>query len=285
MAEHEIIELNIGQPLDIRHSLESGQVFRWQRQEDWHYGGIGETLIALCQFGSVLKIVHDSGETENVIDLVSKFLRLDDNIEEIYSVIGTDERIKEAISAYRGLRILRQDPWECLIGFICSANSNIPRISSSMRSIAYNYGAKRTLGLFEGYVFPSAEDIASLGETPLRELKIGFRARYIARVAEIIAAGKLDLYGLKYMPYEDAKEELKSLPGIGDKVADCVLLFSLDKLEACPIDRWIRRAFEDWYLLDSRFKYEEFYKWAFDKWGGFAGYAQQYLFQSRRLAP
>ena len=136
MAEHEIIELNIGQPLDIRHSLERGLVFRWQRQEDWHYGVICENLIALCQFGSVLKIVHDSGETQNVIDLVSKFLRLDDNIEEIYSVIGTDERIKEAISAYRGLRILRQDPWECLIGFICSANSNIPRISSSMRSIA-----------------------------------------------------------------------------------------------------------------------------------------------------
>lgn len=284
MAEPAIIELNLYQPVNIRHSLESGQVFRWQKHGEWYSGVIGEHLVVMSQVGTNLKILRDPNDNYDVVGEVSKFLRLDDQIEDIYSAIDTDERIGNAIAAYRGLRILRQDPWECLISFICSANSNIPRISSSMMSIASHYGKKKTFGLYEGYSFPSAIQVSNVGESALRELKLGFRAKYIAQVAEIIAAGNLDLYGLRYMPYEYGKDKLKSLPGVGDKVADCVLLFSLDKLEACPVDRWISRAFQDWYSLNPKLKYEEVYKWAFNKWGGLSGYAQQYLFQSRRLA-
>ncbi len=284
MAEPNIIELDLHQPVNIHHSLESGQVFRWVEQDGWYSGVIGEHLIVMSQSGCRLRILIEPNDDYDIVGEVSRFLRLDDQIENIYASIKTDARIAQALSEYKGLRILRQDPWECLVSFICSANSNIPRISSSMMSIAYNYGKQKTLGLYQGYSFPSPIEIANIGESALRELKIGFRAKYIAQVSEIIAAGNLDLYGLRSMPYEYGKEQLKALPGVGDKIADCVLLFSLDKLEACPVDRWISRAFQDWYSIDPSLKYEEIYRWAVNKWGRFAGYAQQYLFQSRRLA-
>ena len=125
--------------------------------------------------------------------------------------------------------------------------------------------------------------MASLGEDALRRLKMGFRAKYVARVAEIIASGDIDLYSLKDTSYKESKDILMSLPGVGDKVADCVLLFSLEKLEACPVDRWVKRALGDWYSLENNLRYDDFYNWSFAKWGLFAGYAQQYLFQSKRL--
>jgi N-glycosylase/DNA lyase len=283
MAKYQYLEMCIDQPFHLGYSLESGQVFRWQNDQGWYRGIIAGDLVLLNQDGPVLKVIYNLDATENILAEIESFFRLDDEIDHIYSVIDTDERMNIAINEYRGLRILRQDPWECLISFICSANSNIPRISSTMEIIAYNYGERRNLMDHVGYVFPSPSKLASIGEDELRMLKMGFRAKYVARVAEIIASGDIDLYSLKDIPYREAKEILISLPGVGNKVADCVLLFSLEKLEACPVDRWVKRALEDWYSLESNLKYDDFYGWAFAKWGLFAGYAQQYLFQSKRL--
>ena len=283
MDSNHSLSLDIRQPLDLASTLYSGQAFRWRRRGEWHYGVIGEDLVVLKQAGSRLEVRSSPSSPEQIEPKLRDYLRLDDDLEAIYSRIGTDSMIHQAIDTYRGLRILRQEPWECLASFICSANSNIPRISTTMHTVAENYGRPLKLGDFVGYTFPTPERLAEVGEMPLRMLKMGFRAKYVARVAERVARGEPGLEALRKLPFREAREALISLPGVGEKVADCVLLFSLDKMEAFPVDRWVRRAVEEWYLDGAKLNYDGLRTWALGRWGTDAGYAQQYLFQRVRL--
>lgn len=277
------MNLTMTQPLDLVSTLESGQAFRWRRRGDWYYGVLHDNLMALKQDGSRLEVRSSSSSQDQTETALSDYLRLDDDLEAIYSRIDTDPRMHSAIAQYRGLRILRQDPWECLVGFICSANSNIPRISGSMEAIARSYGQPLELDDYVDYSFPMPQKLAEAGETALRDLKLGFRAKYVAKAAERVASGEIKLAPLRDAPYQEAKDVLVSLLGVGDKVADCVLLFSLDKMDACPVDRWVRRAMEDWYLDGAILNYKGIRDWSVEKWGGYAGYAQQYLFHQKRL--
>ena len=277
------LSLHIDQPLDLASTLESGQAFRWRRQGDWYYGVVQDNLVALRQDGSRLEVRSSSLPPEQIEATLGDYLRLDDDLDAIYSCIDTDPLMHEAIALYRGLRILRQDPWECLVSFICSANSNIPRISANMQAIAQGYGQPLKLDDYVDYSFPTPQKLAEAGEGALRELKLGFRAKYVAKAAERVALGEIKLEPLRHAPYQEAKEVLTSLAGVGDKVADCVLLFSLDKLDACPIDRWVRRAMEEWYLDGAKLNYKSMRAWSLEKWGSYAGYAQQYLFHQKRL--
>jgi N-glycosylase/DNA lyase len=271
------------QPLDLASTLDSGQAFRWRRQGEWHYGVIGENLVALRQTPSHLELRSSPSPPEQVEATLRDYLRLDDDLEAIYSRIGTDRIMLQAIAKYSGLRILRQEPWECLVSFICSANSNIPRISATMHAVAEKYGRPLKLGDYAGYTFPTPEKLAEVGEMPLRALKMGFRAKYVAQVAERIVRGEPSLEALRKLPVREARELLISLPGVGEKVADCVLLFSLEKMEAFPVDRWVRRAMEEWYLDCAKRNYNALREWALQRWGTDAGYAQQYLFHRIRL--
>ena len=251
----------------------------------WYYGFIQETLVALRQNHSEVYLRSSSSSPpEQIKSALRKYLRLDDDLESIYSRIDTDSHMHKAIANYHGLRILRQDPWECLVSFICSANSNIPRISTTMRAICKAYGQQQDMGSYTDYSFPSPKILADAGEYALRGLKMGFRAKYVARAAERIASGEMELEPLRLLPYQQAKDTLMSLAGVGDKVADCVLLFSLDKLDACPIDRWVRRAIEDWYTNGVILSYSDIRAWSLEQWGEYVGYAQQYLFHSKRLS-
>ena len=183
------------------------------------------------------------------------------------------------------MRILRQEPWECLVSFICSANSNIGRISTNVEDISTKFG--RTVGANGDlrHTFPTPDVLAEAGEQPLRELGLGFRAKYVAATARVIAEGGLDLYALREAPYDEALESLVALPGVGDKVANCIMLFSLDKLEAFPVDVWIDRALRDWYpaVAEKKLTKKAMRPWAQDYFGRYAGYANQYLFHGRRL--
>ncbi|MBI2855973.1 MAG: hypothetical protein HYX93_03910 [Chloroflexi bacterium] len=277
------LRLPIAQPLDLAATLESGQAFRWYRRGEWHYSVIGENLVALRQGLSHLELRSSPSPPEQVEAPLRGYLRLDDDLEAIYARIGTDPVMRRAIATYRGLRLLRQDPWECLVSFICSANSNIPRISATIQTLAQEYGQPLSLGEYVDYTFPTPEMLAEAGETGLRALKMGFRAKYVARAAERVALGEVKLEHLRHLPYQEAKDVLMSLSGVGDKVADCVLLFSLDKLDALPVDRWVRRAVEGWYLEGARLNYKALRTWAVERWGTDAGYAQQYLFHAMRL--
>lgn len=272
----------VDQPLDLPLTLESGQAFRWHEDEGVWSGFIEGRLLTLERDAAGLHVTHDPATLPHAERAVRDYFRLGDDLPAIYARLCEDERLAAAVRQHWGLRILRQDPWECLIAFICSQNSNIPRIAGMQETLANTLGETATLGALRRQAFPAPARLASAGEARLRELGLGYRARYVAGTAEVVATGGLDLPALRGAPYEDAKSALLALPGVGEKVADCVLLFALDQLDAAPIDRWVRRALEDWYLDGQRLSYRELWAWTREAFGPFAGYAQQYLFFRRR---
>ncbi len=272
----------VDQPLDLPLTLESGQAFRWHNDDGVWSGFIEGQLLTLERDDAGLRVTSDTAAQPDADRAVRGYFRLDDDLPAIYAQLCEDERLAAAVRQHWGLRILRQDPWECLIAFICSQNSNIPRIAGMQERLASTLGGEATLGTLTRRAFPTPETLASAGEQRLRELGLGYRARYVAGTAEVVASGGLDLPALRFTPYADAKAALLALPGVGEKVADCVLLFALDHLDAAPIDRWVRRALEDWYLDGQRLRYAELLAWTQDTFGPYSGYAQQYLFFRRR---
>ena len=283
MAGSRSLSLQVSQPLDLVVTLESGQAFRWHRYGEWSYGVVQGNLLGLKQDGSRIEARSSLSSPELVEAMLQDYLRLDDDLGAICSAINTDSYMAGSIDRYPGLRILRQDPWECLVSFICSANSNIPRISWTMNTLSREYGEPLELDGYVHHSFPTPERLAEAGEMSLRALKMGFRAKYVAEAAEKVAAGEIELAPLRGQSYDVAKAVLMSLNGVGEKVADCVLLFSLDKMSAFPIDRWIRRAMEEWYLDGAKLNYKTGRNWSVERWGENAGYANQYLFQLKRL--
>ena len=277
------LSLPVPLPFDLTATLESGQAHRWQRREGWYSGVVYGNLLKLRQDGGGLEVYAASRAPEALVPLLADYFRLEDDLPSIYREIETDARMAEMIRRYAGMRLLRQEPWECLAAFICSATSNIPRIAANMESMAEAMGQPVTLQGVTRCTFPSAGLVAEGGEALLRQLGLGFRAKYLAHAALEVARGDLDLEELRRTPYWDAKARLIELPGVGAKIADCVLAFSLDKLEAFPIDRWVNRAMQEWYLNGEKLKYEEMVRWAHGYFGPYAGYAQQYLFHGKRL--
>ena len=277
--------------LNLAATLESGQAFRWRRGEEstaddppWFYGVLYNNAVKIRQSADGVEFFCSPGDEATLRPLIRDYLRLDDDLDEIYQSIGLDDHMRKPIADYTGLRILRQEPWECLISFICSANSNIRRIATNVEDMSNQ--TARTVEI-DGHVrslFPTPDELAEVGETMLREMRLGFRAKYVAQVATTIAEGKLDLFALREAPYQEALDALVELPGVGDKVANCVMLFSLDKLESFPVDVWIRRALEEWYSdrIGST-PQKDIRAWAQGYFGRYAGYANQYMFHGRRL--
>lgn len=288
------MRLRLEQPLDLALTLQSGQAFRWRRLGEWWHGFIGESLVLLRQEGAGLEVASTTEGEQEISSRLRSYLRFDDNLPSIYRRLCRDDPLRSAVEKLYGLRLLRQEPWECLVGFLCSSHSNIPRISGIMERLAERFGDPRELEGIVRRTFPSPEQLAQAGEATLRGLGLGFRARYVAQTASVVAGGQLSLESLRDLPYEEAKQTLMALPGVGDKVADCVLLFSLDKLEAFPIDRWVRRSLEEWYQLTPQelglpkerraIPYGVLRAWAIQRFGPLAGYANQYLFYRRRQA-
>ena len=276
-------------PLDLITTLESGQAFRWRRDGEWLTGVVFENIVRTRQTREGVEFTCAPDDETAVAPLFRDYLRLDDDLEAICDRIRVDDRIAEALLRYPGLRVLRQEPWECLVSFICSANNNVPRISVNVEDIAENFGRPLALGDCRRSAFPSTATLAEVGEDDLRALGLGFRAKYVAGAARIVAAGNLDLYALREADYDEALSALLELPGVGDKVANCILLMSLDKREAFPVDVWIDRALREWYpehvtRADGKpFTRAAMRPWAQSYFGEFAGYANQYLFQGRRL--
>ncbi|MBI4340551.1 MAG: hypothetical protein HY680_11465 [Chloroflexi bacterium] len=275
--------LPVPEPLDLKATLESGQAFRWGEAEGWYWGVVSGQGYALRQEEGGLRVRSSAPTEKEAKEALHAFLRLEDDLEAITRDMALgDGPLSEAVSRHRGLRLLRQDPWECLVSFICSQASNIPRIGRNLRSVAEAYGESAPL---EGQAlrrFPKPERLAQAGEDALYRLGLGFRAGYVALAAQAVGEGRLDLAALRGLPYANAKASLMALRGVGEKVADCVLLFSLDKLEGFPLDRWVRRALADWYGQSEKARYRDVLAWAQGRWGTRCGYVQQYLFHHRR---
>ena len=282
------------EPLDVASTLESGQTFRWHRCEAeeprddvWFEGVVFENFVRLRRHREGIEFTCGPDSEDSMAEPLRSYLRLDDDLGTIYRTLAVDERISAAVDRYHGLRIARQDPWECLVTFICSANSNIPRIATNVRDMAITFGRTLDLGVEEHHAFPTPDAVADAGETALRALGLGFRAKYVASAAKIVASGDVDLFALREASYDEALETLVALPGVGDKVANCVMLFSLDKLDAFPVDVWIHRALVDWYPDEGAngkpLPRAAMRSWAQERFKPYAGYANQYLFHDRRL--
>ena len=281
--------LTVDQPFDLAESLESGQAHRWRKLDDgWYSGVLGDRLLHLRQAPGGLEYAQASlsgGASDSAAEaLLRAYFRFDDDINAIYAEICTDRRVAAMVARYPGLRILRQEPWECTVAFICSATSNIPRIHQNMEAMAGHLGEPLELHGEIRHTFPSAAQLADAGETTLRELGLGFRAPYVISAANQVVDGSLDLEELIRLPYPDTKSRLMDCYGIGAKIADCIAVFSLEKLQAFPVDVWVRRALAEWYFpMQKKPPDRAMVEWAQDYFGRYAGYSQQYLFHGRRM--
>jgi N-glycosylase/DNA lyase len=257
--------IHLSQPLDLDHTLNSGQVFRWHKKGNMWEGIVNEQLIQIFQNDHV----YCTGDEE----FFYTYFRLDDDLGKILSSIDKDRNIHKAIATVYGLRLVRQDPWECLLSFVCSSFNNVPRIKLIIENLCKKFGKK----LECGYAFPPPEALACASLKQLRKCGLGYRDKYVSETAQIIDSG-LSLQEIGLLSYGKAKELLMELPGVGQKVADCILLFSLDKLEAFPCDVNIRKCMNHFYGPCSNIG-----TFARKYFGEYAGYANHYLFHYHRL--
>ena len=285
------MKMRLSVPFDLDFSLCCGQVFRWKKIDGWWYGVVGEKVIKIRQCGAEL-------EFEGVeANFVTRYFGLDDDLMQISRCIDKDPYIHKALHRFEGLRIVREDPWECLISFICATYKSIAAIEQMVQKISVKFGQKKAFDGKQFYIFPTVESLSSASESELKECSLGYRAKYVRATARKIHEDKIELGGLKSLPYLDARKALVEFPGVGLKVADCVLLFSLEKLEAFPVDVWVRRIILNHYANQlpedlakklsthdslSNGEYEKLNFFGRSYFGKYAGYAQEYLFHYER---
>lgn len=202
----------------------------------------------------------------------------------VLEAVDIDAYIHRAIETFWGMRVLNQELWECLASFILSQNNNVPRIKGIIRTTAARFGERLTLDDQVDYSFPPPQALAEAGVEALSDCRMGYRAPYLWAAASAIAEGEFDMEHLKTLSYAEAKRELMRLKGVGEKVADCVCLFSLGHIEAIPIDVWMKRIIERIYL-GRQAAIGEIRGFARSYFGEYLGYAQQYLFHYARTNP
>ncbi|HTV41361.1 MAG TPA: DNA glycosylase [Candidatus Sulfotelmatobacter sp.] len=273
---------------DLAATLNSGQVFRWRKQGESWLGVIGNNHVRLRQAADGI-IAETDAEIDNW-DWLREFLQTDIDLEKILETFPDDEPMNRAVTACRGLRILRQDPWECLASFILSSTKQIAQIRQIVARLCGCYGEEIPAAKFSApdhpdlsRAFPSAERIAGLTEKELRNCRMGFRAPHLLAAARHIAEGRLDLKALRPVTYQEARRELMKLHGVGEKIADCVLLFAYGFDSAFPVDVWVERALQTLYFPRRRATEKKLLSFAATHFGPHAGYAQQYLFHYIRV--
>lgn len=265
---------------DLEHIFECGQCFRWYMEKDGSYTGtaLGKVL-NVGKHGNDL-VFKNTDENEFRTTWYDYF-DLSRDYGEIKKKLSDDSVLREAVKFGEGIRILRQDEWETLISFIISSNNRIPMIKKAIDAISERWGKPVLYNGRTYHTFPSPNELSMASIEELERCSTGFRAKYIKETTEIVVSRQIDLYGLKDTGYTKAREELMRLPGVGPKVSDCILLFSMGYHEAFPVDVWIKRIMQHFYLAPdvSLKRIEEF---AQDRFKELAGFAQEYLFYYAR---
>ncbi len=303
---------------DLAATLDSGQAFRWQKENDSWLGVVGKNFVRLTQTPE--GILAETAVPQVNWNWLCQFLQTEIKLATILKTFPDDEPMCRAVAACHGLRILRQDPWECLASFILSSTKQIVQIRQIVSLLCERFGEPLTLTLspsggareqqsssshnlekFDSrtncrpfslsppngeragvrgcqFSFPSAEKIASVTEKELRDCKMGFRAPNLLAAARQIADGKFDLEKIRALDYSAARAELMRLRGVGGKIADCVLLFAYGFDSAFPVDVWVERALQELYFPRRRASGPRLRRFAATHFGPHAGYAQQYLF-------
>ena len=268
---------------DLAMTLDSGQVFHWEKIGDRFYGTIGELAIWVEQLGNVLLVGGDGMPSPS--DLVANYFALDHPLAEICRSFPDDPIMNAARSYCRGLRIIRQPRWECLATFICSSMKQVAHIRQISRKLRERFGVRRKIENHELFTYPRPARLAGSSEKALRECALGYRAKNLLATAQLVESGAVDLEKWSALSDVDLRANLCELPGVGAKVANCVMLFAYERLRAFPIDVWIERVLKKKYFPRAR-KLNAVRLRAFTEeyFGEHGGYAQQYLFHHARMA-
>jgi N-glycosylase/DNA lyase len=265
----------------LDYTLDCGQVFRWKRDGDWWTGVVKDQVIRLSQEVDSGELLVDSKLPP---EFFTNYFRLDDNLSSIYESINKDLLINRAINNYRGLRLIRQDPWECLISYMLATASSIPTIQKRICLLSRFLGEELEEGYFS---FPGPEALANADMSLLDRCKLGFRTERIQAAAAEVCSGELDFDAIFRLEHRYARERLMRLRGIGEKVADCVLLFAFEKMEAFPVDTHIRQIIQHYHIDDSYFETCKnlscMGEWGREYFGHYCGYAQEYLYYQKRV--
>jgi N-glycosylase/DNA lyase len=298
--ERGVIDLSaLSGGFDLQSTVESGQSYLWDRADGrmyesvdgGAYGGSAwywTTVRTDDGTPAVIRVRQTDGglEWESSVDAsahLQRRLRLDDDLAAIEAATPDLPLLRRAFDAYRGMRLVRDPPFGALVSFICSAQMRVGRIHGMQQALRDKFGEPVTFDGATYHTYPTPSTLAGTSESRLRELGLGYRAPYVQRTAEMVANGEADPADARELPYEEAREFLTQFVGVGQKVADCVLLFSLDFLEAVPLDTWIRTTIEEYYPECERGTYADTSRAIREQFGGeYAGYAQTYVFHYLR---
>ncbi|MDQ7859535.1 MAG: DNA glycosylase [Armatimonadota bacterium] len=294
----------------LARTLQSGQCFRWTVAAAVASGGTAHTVARGVVNGTVARVAQRGGRLIVTWEgppgdaaRLRRHLGADQPLEAIEGELARDPVLRRVLAQTSGIAIMRQDPWECLVSYVISAFNNIPKICRSVEALARRFGepiyargaretasvqagrpagAHRGAAVPVGWSFPSPERLAQASEAALRACILGYRAPYVRVLARHVADGDVDLGAVPRLDFDDARAALLALPGVGEKVVECVLLFGFGRREAFPVDVWVQRAVERWYLGGRARTPRAIREWARERWGPLAGYAQQHLFAGVR---
>ncbi|HXW94740.1 MAG TPA: DNA glycosylase [Nitrososphaerales archaeon] len=296
--------VSLDSPFSLEYTLESGQLFRWERRGEWWWGSVPGGMLRMKQEGDILRCSSSSERLDS--EFVARYFRLDVDLDHVLAAISKDEITSRAVEKFYGLRLVSQDTWECLASFVLATNANIPRIKKMVSAVCSRYGGALEFEGEKRTTFPTADDLAKASEKDLLVCGLGYRAPFLKKVATSVAEGKVDFAAIAGLDYTESRKILmtellgqKILFGVGPKVADCVLLYSCGKDQAFPIDVWITKvlatsypsllgpALKRRYALEGKAKlslsdYDRISTRARAYFGTYAGYAQQYLFMAAR---
>jgi len=271
---HDIRDFN------ITHIFECGQCFRWNREDDGSYTGVVKNkVINVLQQENTVEFNNINTDD---FDIIKNYFDFDTDYETIKNTLNTDEIMAEAIKFGEGIRILNQEEWETMISFMISANNRIPMIKKVIENLSISFGDY--IGNYRGkeyFSFPTAERLSAAPVERILECKTGFRAPRIKAAATRFLTEKDKIYNIKNMSYDEGLAYLKTYKGIGDKVANCILLFSMKHFDTFPVDVWVRRVMQTLYVSKET-KDADIRKFAENKFGKYSGFAQQYLFYYAR---
>ena len=285
-----ILNSSLAGGLDLQATLESGQTYLWDRDDGndylssglrggdaWYSSVIDGRVIRLRQVGDQL----EWRSTSDVDKIVRRVLGLDDDLEKIMKMGLRDSLVESAYSTYKGMRIVRDPFFACVVSFICSAQMRVERIFGMQQRLRRKYGEKIRFEGKDYYEYPKVDRIARLKESDLRKMGLGYRAPYVIETAKML---EKDPEGIAYIieDYEQNRDKLTELKGVGQKVADCICLFSLGHLEAVPLDTWIRSTIEIHYPNCNHKSYRDMSQAVRNEFGPYAGYVQTYIFHYLR---
>ena len=277
---------------DLETTLDSGQVFHWERSGDGFVGAIGGDAVYVEQRQNILQAIVASassrylGEhTQDAHATIRHYFALDHPLPDICASFPNDPAMNAAQDFCHGLRIIRQPKWECLATFICSSMKQVAHIRQISKKLRERFGEPLRIGDRIVCTFPPADQIAASSEPELRKCALGYRAKNLRATARQVASGRIDLESLAKLSDADLRAQLSALPGVGAKVANCVMLFAYERLRAFPIDVWIERVLREEYFPRAR-KLNATRLRAFTEkyFGDHGGYAQQYLFHHARMS-